>query len=295
MQFPSRRARVALLAGCAAAVAAAAPAGAAPTPAFNAATGDLVNEDAAGTAANTVDLSGVTSAAYPKLTRTAINARGGVDTLIGSQVSDRIQGGTQNDVMRGESGDDTLVWNQGEGSDTMDGGNGSDTIENNGGGGDEVFKASPLPGGMKFERITPAPFTLTTTNAEKLLNNMNGGNDTFSADLGLAASTATTVNGGDGNDRITGTDGNDTLNGGGGDDTVDGARGNDAMNGDDGNDLLIWNNGDGSDKFEGGAGNDVAQDNGAPQGDRFVVTANNGRVSAVRTNLGLFFLDIGSS
>jgi hypothetical protein len=67
------------------------------------------------------------------------------------------------------------------------------------------------------------------------------------------------------------------------------------MNGDDGDDLLIWNNGDGSDRFEGGAGNDIAQDNGAPAGDRFVVTANNGRVSAVRTNLGLFFLDIGSS
>ena len=67
------------------------------------------------------------------------------------------------------------------------------------------------------------------------------------------------------------------------------------MNGDDGDDLLIWNNGDGSDRMEGGAGTDIAQDNGAPAGDQFVVTANNGRVSAVRTNLGLFFLDIGTS
>ena len=67
------------------------------------------------------------------------------------------------------------------------------------------------------------------------------------------------------------------------------------MNGEDGDDLLIWNNGDGSDRMEGGAGTDVAQDNGAPAGDQFVVTANNGRVSAVRTNLGLFFLDIGTS
>ena len=161
-----------------------------------------VTEDAAGTAANTVDLSAVSPATFPAITGTTISARGGADTLIGSQVADRILGGTQDDTMRGESGDDTLVWNPGEGSDAMDGGNGSDTIESNGGNNDENFKASPLPGGgMKFERVSPAPFVLTTTNAEKLLNNMNGGNDTFTADLGLAGVVATTVNGGDGNDR----------------------------------------------------------------------------------------------
>ena len=65
--------------------------------------------------------------------------------------------------MRGEGGNDTLVWNPGEGSDEMDGGNGVDTIENNGGNNDENFKASPLPnGGVRFERVSPAPFVLTT-------------------------------------------------------------------------------------------------------------------------------------
>jgi hypothetical protein len=332
MSFPSRRARVALLAGVAT-LAAAAPASAAPQASFDAATGELtvafsgtdsvelataganvslndedtgvpaanvrtisVTEDTAGTGANTVDLSGVTAADHPALTGTTISARGGVDTLIGSQLADRILGGTQDDVMRGGNGDDTLVWNPGEGSDEMDGDNGVDTIEINGGSNDENFKASPLPGGgTRFERLSPAPFVLTTANSERLVNSMNGGNDTFTADAGLAGLIVATVNGGDGNDQITGTDGNDTLNGGPGDDAITGARGNDAKNGDDGDDLLIWNNGDGSDRFEGGAGNDVAQANGAPAGDNFVITANNGRVSAVRTNLGIFFLDIGSS
>ncbi|HWT26206.1 MAG TPA: hypothetical protein VN213_22045, partial [Solirubrobacteraceae bacterium] len=333
MQKPSRRARVALLAGCAT-LAVAAPASAAPSGTFDAATGTVavtysdtdevtlteaggavalngaaipgaaaaqvkaitVTEQAGGATANKVDLSGIGAAAFPQLASTTIRAGAGVDTLIGTQRADRVIGGTQDDAMDGQGGDDTLVWNPGEGSDAMDGGLGSDTIENNGGNNDENFKASPLPGGgVRFERVSPAPFVLTTSNAERLVNNMNGGNDTFTADLGLAPLIVSTINGGDGNDDITGTDGNDTLNGGAGDDKVNGARGNDAMNGDDGDDLLIWNNGDGSDRFEGGAGTDVAQDNGAPAGDRFVVTANNGRVSAVRTNLGLFFLDIGSS
>jgi Ca2+-binding RTX toxin-like protein len=332
MTFPTRRAGAALLAGCAT-LAVAAPAEAAPNATFNTATGELavsfsgtdavtvaasganvslngvatafpaadvrtitVTEADGGTGDNTIDLSSISAAGLAQLTGTTITARGGVDTITGSQIADRIVAGTQDDIMRGADGNDTLVWNPGEGSDTMDGGNGVDTIENNGGGIDENFKASPLPnGGFRFERVSPSPFVLTTSNAERLANNMAGGNDTFTADLGLAALVVSTINGGDGNDRITGTDGNDTLNGGTGNDIIDGARGNDAMNGEDGDDLLIWNNGDGSDRMEGGAGTDVAQDNGAPAGDQFVVTANNGRVSAVRTNLGLFFLDIGTS
>ena len=52
------------------------------------------------------------------------------------------------------------------------------------------------------------------------------------------ATPSTTINGGDGNDRITG------------------FRGNETINGDNGNDVMIWNNGDGNDINDGGAGVD---------------------------------------
>ena len=168
MHLPSRRTRVALLAGCAtlglAATASADPVagldgagkltvdfagadqvtlGGAPggvvtlngaDTAFDAADVKTieVREDPAGADANTVDLSAVTAASYPQLTSTLIKATGGNDTLTGTQRNDRIEGGIGADTMNGVDGDDTLVWNNGEGSDVMNGGDGVDTIENNG-------------------------------------------------------------------------------------------------------------------------------------------------------------------
>ena len=204
MSFPTRRAGVALLAGCAT-LAVAAPAYAVPSATFNSGTGVMavtysgtdavtvaasganvslngaaqgfaaadvktitVTEADGGAGANTIDLSAISAAGWTQLTGTTVTARGGVDTITGSQVADRIVGGTQDDIMRGEGGNDTLVWNPGEGSDEMDGDNGVDTIENNGGNNDENFKASPLPnGGVRFERLSPGPFVLTTSNAER--------------------------------------------------------------------------------------------------------------------------------
>ena len=168
MQFPSRRARVALLAG-AGVLAVAAPASAAPTTDFDAATGKLtigfaadenvevtveggkvavngvasttdaddvksleVREAADGAEVNDVDLSPVTAADFPQLASTLVRAEGGNDVITGTQLDDRIEGGRGNDVMRGADGDDTLVWNNGEGTDDMFGGDGLDTIENNG-------------------------------------------------------------------------------------------------------------------------------------------------------------------
>jgi len=163
MRLPSRRARIALLAGCAT-FAAAAPASAAPSASIDgagkltvtfagtdavtlAAQGGNVKlgatelsiplasvktievlEDAAGTGANTVDLSAVTAADHPQLTSTLIKAAGGADALTGTQLSDRIEGGRQNDTMHGRDGNDTLVWNPGEDSDVMNGGDGIDTV-----------------------------------------------------------------------------------------------------------------------------------------------------------------------
>ncbi len=76
--------------------------------------------------------------------------------------------------------------------------------------------------------------------------------------------TVNTINGNEGNNRLTGTSrndvingngGNDRLNGGSGADTLNGGAGKDELNGGSGNDVL--NGGSGSDELEGGSGNDT--------------------------------------
>ncbi len=337
MQFPSRKARVALLAGCAT-FAAAAPASAAPTAAIDGAGKLTVNfagtdgvilsaqngnvklgadeqpipaadvktievlEDPAGTDANTVDLSAVGAADYPQLTSTLIKATGGADTLTGTQLSDRIEAGTAADTMSGKDGDDTLVWNNGEGSDVMNGGDGIDTIESNGAdagnaAANETYTVETAGARLLFKRVSTGPFTLDVGGAEKYVNNLKGGDDKFSTldPTKPVTGIAVTLNGEAGNDALTGTDGADTLNGGPGDDALTGFKGNDAPNGEDGNDLIVWNNGDGSDKPEGGAGSDIAQLNGGPLGEHFVVTGNGARVTATRDTQVPFFLDMGTT
>ena len=76
--------------------------------------------------------------------------------------------------------------------------------------------------------------------------------------------TVNTINGNEGNNRLTGTSrndvingngGNDRLNGGSGADILNGGAGKDELNGGSGNDVL--DGGSGSDELEGGSGNDT--------------------------------------
>ncbi len=76
--------------------------------------------------------------------------------------------------------------------------------------------------------------------------------------------TVNTINGNEGNNRLTGTSRNDVINGNGGndklsgglgDDTLNGGAGKDELNGGSGNDVL--DGGSGSDELEGGSGNDT--------------------------------------
>ncbi len=76
--------------------------------------------------------------------------------------------------------------------------------------------------------------------------------------------TVNTINGNEGNNRLTGTSrndvingngGNDKLSGGAGADTLNGGAGKDELNGGSGNDIL--DGGSGSDELEGGSGNDT--------------------------------------
>ncbi len=234
-----------------------------------------------------------------------INGGAGNDTLNGNAGDDRITGNTGADTMNGDAGNDVMVWNPGDGSDVMNGGaGGGDDAELNGGNNPENFAATPVAGRVRFERVSPAPFTLDVgPDTERLVLNANGGDDTMVSDP--ATPTAMLLNGGTGTDSlqsgagadfVNGGDDNDTLDGGPGLDRIVGDRGNDTMLGRAGDDTLVWNNGDGSDKMDGEDGLDKIEVNGAAAaGDAFEIAPNGQRVKFDRTNLGPFTLDIATS
>jgi hypothetical protein len=334
MQFPSRRARIALLAGCAT-LGLAGTANAAVTANYDVGTRVLaVTVDGTDTldadcvagevkingadparsngdgnptpCANPVELIATSNAGtntidlrnvdaeFTALAKSTINGGTGQDTIFGTQKADTIDPGDLDDTVHAQDGNDTTIWNPGDDTDVMNGGDGVDTVIDVGGGVDETFEIKPNGERVSAARINN-PFNLDIGGTEKLTVQGNGGNDTITGANGLAGLIALTITGGDGNDTVTGGDGNDVVAGDAGNDTVLGARGNDDMAGGDGDDLLVWNPGEGTDKFEGGAGNDIAQDNGGAAAEHFIVSANGQRVTATRDNGAPFFLDIGTS
>jgi Ca2+-binding RTX toxin-like protein len=208
--------------------------------------------------------------------------KGGNDFLFGGDGNDTLIGGTGDDQVFGEAGNDRMIWNPGEGTDLNEGGDGIDTVEVNGGNGAENFTVTPNGTRVRFDRISPAPFSLDIGTSENLVVNMNGGDDTFTASNGLAPLIALTVDGGAGNDTITGGDGNDVLMGGDGNDIIIGGRGSDRMIGGAGDDVFVWNPGDGSDVIEGQAGHDTMQFNGANVNEKIDLSANGSRLLFTR-------------
>ena len=138
-----------------------------------------------------------------------------------------LTGGTGNDQVFGQAGNDRMIWNSGDGSDLFEGGDGIDTAEVNGGNGAETFSIAANGTRVRFDGMTPAPFTLDIGTTENLVLHAGSGNDVITAGNGLASLINLTLDGGDGNDTITGGDGADTLLGGNGNDVVSGGRGND--------------------------------------------------------------------
>ena len=94
---------------------------------------------------------------------------------------------------------------------------------------------------------------------EKLVVNMNGGDDRFSATGNLAALIGITVDGGTGNDTILGGDGIDHLSRrcDGATAFIDGQQGNDVAFLGAGDDVFQWDPGDGNDVVEGQDGSDT--------------------------------------
>src|SRR5262249_55743004 len=156
------------------------------------------------------------------------------DTLLGRGGSDFLSGGTGNDALTGgdgddqvvsEDGDDRMVWNPGDDTDLNEGGDGTDTVEVNGGNGAEKFTAAVDGTRVRFDRLSPAPFSIDIGTSEKLVLNANGGDDGFSANGDLASLIQITVDGGAGADTILGGNGADVLQGGDDNDFVAGEQG----------------------------------------------------------------------
>jgi Ca2+-binding RTX toxin-like protein len=220
-----------------------------------------------------------------------LNGQGGTDVLNGGAGDDVLTGGDGDDQMFGEAGNDRMIWNPGDDSDLMEGGAGIDTAEVNGGGGAEVFTAAANAGRVRFERVSPAPFTLDIGTSENLVVNMGGGDDEFSASGNLAALVQLTVDGGAGNDRILGGNGNDLLLGGDGNDFIDGQQGNDIGLLGAGDDVFQWDPGDGNDTIEGQDGFDTMLFNGSGANEVFEASAN-GESARFTRDLGNIVMDL---
>jgi Ca2+-binding RTX toxin-like protein len=217
--------------------------------------------------------------------------KGGNDFLFGGDGNDTLTGGTGDDQVFGQAGNDRMIWNPGDGTDLNEGGDGIDTVEVNGGNASETFTVTPNGTRVRFDRVTPAPFSLDIGTSENLVVNMNGGDDTFMASNGLATLISLTVDGGAGNDTIIGGDGNDRLLGGDGNDLIIGGRGNDVLIGGAGDDTFVWNPGDGSDVIEGQGGHDTLQFNGANIAEKIDLSANGSRLRLIR-DVGNITMDV---
>ncbi|MFL6005719.1 MAG: beta strand repeat-containing protein [Gaiellaceae bacterium] len=217
--------------------------------------------------------------------------KGGFDLLFGGADNDTLTGGDADDQVFGESGNDRMIWNPGDDTDLNEGGDGTDTAEVNGGNGTESFTTTVNGTRVRFDRLTPAPFSLDIGTSEKLTLNANGGDDSFSATGNLAPLIAVTVDGGSGNDTLLGSNGADMLIGGDGNDFVDGQQGNDTALLGAGDDVVQWDPGDGSDTVEGQDGPDKMLFNGSAANEIFEASANGQRMRFTR-NVGNIVMDV---
>jgi hypothetical protein len=110
--------------------------------------------------------------------------KGGADTLHGGDDNDMLTGGTGDDQVFGDAGNDRMIWNPGEGTDLNEGGPDADIVEVNGGNGDEAFSTTANGTRVRFDRVSPAPFSIDIGTTENLVLNMNGGTDTFTGATG---------------------------------------------------------------------------------------------------------------
>ena len=219
---------------------------------------------------NSIDLTALTTSAFPALTTITVDTADGEDVITGSDAfaeslsggdghdtitgnsgNDTLDGGDGNDSLLGVAGDDSLLG--GDGADTLDGDAGNDTLD--GGHGDDSLLGAA--GDDSANGGQGADFVDGSTGNDSLSG--SSGNDTITGDAGddtvFGGADDDSILGGDGTDNLSGDGGNDVISGEADDDTIMGNGGNDTLTGDDGNDRIIGNAGD--DSVSGGQGNDA--------------------------------------
>lgn len=229
-----------------------------------------------------VDLSSLTRADFPNLTRVLIRMGDGIDTVKGTQMADTIEGDSS-DTVSGFDGDDDVtngdIVNGGLGDDTLrtvsgaiDAGPGDDTIIQPSGGGN-------IGGGTGADTLTydfrtaPVSFTMTLTDDGLDLVIPSpptsahipwSSLERLSVKLGDAAQTLdasrfsgdTDLRAGPGDDHVIAAKGDNFLYGEGGNDVLDGGSGFDYADGGIGDDTFHLRDG-GSDRARCGAGSDT--------------------------------------
>src|SRR3954452_25166313 len=104
----------------------------------------------------------------------------GADTLNGDAGNDTLEGHKGGDTLNGGDGDDTIIWRNGDGTDTVDGGAGTDTqrlIMSDTDG--DIATLTATGANAVFARTNLVPFQVTTSNAEKIDFQGQGGDDSF--------------------------------------------------------------------------------------------------------------------
>jgi len=166
----------------------------------------------------------------------------------------------------------------------VDGGDGTDTARFAGTAADDTIDL--FGNGTAVSTVAPGTSRVDTTAVESLGILGLAGSDAITATGSIAAVTALTIDGGDGDDTVRGGNGADMLIGGRGNDDVDGNQGNDTALLGDGDDRFEWSPGDASDIVDGQNGVDALDFFGSNIGETIIVVANGKRVRLTR--------DIGS-
>ncbi|MCX7420895.1 MAG: cadherin domain-containing protein, partial [Planctomycetia bacterium] len=214
-----------------------------------------------------------------KLTNTKLlSSSNGTDTLVSLECFE-ISGDSGNNVLdasgytlgsvtlRGQDGNDTLLG--GSGDDLLDGGNGTDQVKQTSAFNQTltgvllVGNGSDTLTSIERANLTAKSALGNTVDASAFngLTTLNGGNG---PDRLLASITGSVINGGSGNDTIVGGIGADSINGGADNDSITGGNGNDSIVGGTGNDVIdggigadVISGNDGRDKLFGGDGDDT--------------------------------------
>jgi Ca2+-binding RTX toxin-like protein len=241
----------------------------------------------------------------------------GNDTLVGFDGNDTLDGGAGNDALEGGLGNDTYIFRRGSGNDTISN-NDSDTARV-----DTLVLEGLNPADIRVETNGNRPptfdlaFTIRDTgesinvlnyfsddrnkiNAVKFADGTIWDRTAMISNVGIYGTAgddtlydfvgATSIDGGDGNDRLNGGtgdislfggNGNDWVFGGDGADRLDGGNGADFLFGSEGNDLLFGGSGadmlegsDGDDTLDGEAGDDTL--NGGLGNDTYVFRRGSG-------------------